>query len=176
MGELTDLEYRVLGFLKENSKRSFSEMSDELRKSGIDVTRQSVAYKVKSLCDKGIIKRFTIEIDYDRLGYELPILIFVRHAPVNIETFRRVMSVPSLKDDERVHHLFTLSGSPGFAILGRWESKEKYAEWKTKFLDKIKKDHDFPVHEFEEFLIWDFYKHMGVHEIPRYVKGITESR
>jgi Lrp/AsnC family transcriptional regulator for asnA, asnC and gidA len=58
------LDLEILKLLSRNSKISFSEISNILK-----VSNTTIHVRIKRLQKLGIIKNFTITIDYDKLGF-----------------------------------------------------------------------------------------------------------
>lgn len=71
--KVDDVDFRIIGLLQEDSRRSFSKIANEL---GIAV---GTAYnRVKGLEEKGILKGYTVIVDPVKLGYSLTALILVQ--------------------------------------------------------------------------------------------------
>jgi Lrp/AsnC family leucine-responsive transcriptional regulator len=170
---LSDTEKKVLDALVKDSSRTFAEIGKEL-----DLSRQAVAYNVLSLKNKGVIERFTVDLDYEKLGIGLPVLIFVKSRHVNVRTFKEIMEVPALKDKDSVQYLFTLSGEYAFGLMGWWKDKEEYGLWKTELIEQLINvtSSDNSLFELEEFVIWDFYKRRGRFEVPEHIKSHLTKR
>lgn len=174
MNELSDLENKILDILVHDSSKTFAEIAKELK-----VSRQAVAYNVANLKEKGIIKRFTIDLNYEMIGIELPVIVLVKMEHVNIDTFKKIMELPLLKENSRVQDVFTLSGPYAFGIFGQWKNKEEYGVWKTEFIDEAKKiraNGVISLYELDEFVIWDFYKHRGVFEVPEHIEKYIKTK
>ncbi len=171
--ELSETEQRVLRLLVEDSNRSFAEIGKKL-----GLSRQAVAYNVSSLRRKGVIKRFTVDIDYRSLGIGLPVMVFVKTRHVNIESFKRMMEIPALQERDNIKDVFTLSGGYSFGVLGWWRDKEDYGLWKTELIDELNKAvaGEKPFFELDEIVIWDFYKHRGLFEIPSHISSYLKER
>jgi len=54
------IDQKILELLKENSRMSFNEISENINK-----TEATVRRRVKKLLEEGIIKRFTVEYEID---------------------------------------------------------------------------------------------------------------
>ncbi len=61
--KIDDKTEQILKFLSENSKLSSKELS---KKTRIPLT--TIHHRIKRLREEGIIKKYTIELDYDKLG------------------------------------------------------------------------------------------------------------
>lgn len=67
--DLDDLDRKILTELLKDSRQSHRSMARNL---GVAVT--TVIHRVQKLTDDGIIKDYTVTIDYEALGYELTVL------------------------------------------------------------------------------------------------------
>ncbi|MBS7647939.1 MAG: Lrp/AsnC family transcriptional regulator [Candidatus Bathyarchaeia archaeon] len=71
--QLDDLDFKILTLLQEDSRLSYNKIADKL---GISV---GTAYnRVKSLEEKGVLKRYTILVDPNKIGYNLTALILIQ--------------------------------------------------------------------------------------------------
>jgi DNA-binding Lrp family transcriptional regulator len=167
MEVLSETENKVLAALIKDSSRTFAEIAKEL-----NLSRQAVAYNVSSLKKKGVIKRFTVDVDHGKLGIGLPIILLAKMKHLGAGDFKKIIEVPALKDSGNVEDIFTLSGEFAFGVFGWWANKEDYGIWKTELIDQFEeiKPGFFPLIELDEFVIWDHYKHRGLFEIPVHLK------
>ncbi len=168
MEGLSETEKKILNCLIRDSSKTFADIAKEL-----DLSRQAVAYNVSALRKKGVIKRFTVDIDHGRLGIGLPVLVFVKMRHADIDRFKKIVSIPALKDKNEVEEVFTLSGEYALGVFGWWRNKEEYGLWKTELISQLEeaggKGADL-LYELVEFVIWDFYKHRGVFEVPPHIR------
>lgn len=174
MEGLSETEKSVLNTLVQDSSKTFADIAKKL-----NLSRQAVAYNVSSLKKKRIIKRFTVDVDHEKLGIGLPVIVFVKMEHVNIQTFIEIMRVPALEERHNVEDVFTLSGAYSFGIFGWWKDKEEYGIWKTELIDQLKKikiNGSTSLYELDEFVIWDFYKHRGIFEIPLHIQEYLKKR
>ena len=66
--DLTDR--KIIEILKRDSKVSLSYISDS-----VNLSTPSVRERINKMKDMGIIKKYTIGIDYKTLGYDIDVLI-----------------------------------------------------------------------------------------------------
>ncbi|RIM96583.1 Lrp/AsnC family transcriptional regulator, partial [Staphylococcus shinii] len=66
--DLTDR--KILKTLKEDSKVSLNYISNE-----VNLSTPSVRERINKLRDIGVINKYTIEIDYKTLGYDIEVII-----------------------------------------------------------------------------------------------------
>jgi DNA-binding Lrp family transcriptional regulator len=70
---LDDLDMKIIMLLQDDSRLSFNKLAGKL---GVSV---GTAYnRVKALEERGIVKAYTVVLDYARLGFELTALILIQ--------------------------------------------------------------------------------------------------
>ncbi len=70
---LDDFDYRILKILSENSRLSYAEIGRT-----ISLSQSATKERVQNLLDSGIIKQFTVEVDYEKLGFPLKVVISLK--------------------------------------------------------------------------------------------------
>jgi Lrp/AsnC family leucine-responsive transcriptional regulator len=63
---LDKVDYKILDILQEDGRISFQELGER-----VGLTRQAVTRRVKKMIANGYIKRFTVDLDHERLGRKL---------------------------------------------------------------------------------------------------------
>jgi Lrp/AsnC family leucine-responsive transcriptional regulator len=107
MSEIDDLDHRILRLLREDGRRTFSEMATTI---GLSVA--AVKRRVDRLKELGVITGFTAKIDYAKLGWGIEAFTELRYAgttPVS-EIVRTATGVPE------VQAVFTIAGDPDALI------------------------------------------------------------
>ncbi len=98
MVRISDID--LIKELKANARVSFTELA---RKYG--VSEAAIRKRINKLIEKGIIKRFTIEIDMKKIGYDVEALIGIDTLP------EKLMSViDDLKEDDAIESLYASAG------------------------------------------------------------------
>ena len=72
---IDDKDKAILNVLIENSKLSYRQIAKKLGFSSVTVMN-----RIKRLEDSGIIKSYSVVLDHDKLGFDIPVLIDVRIA------------------------------------------------------------------------------------------------
>jgi len=98
MVRFTDLE--LIRALREDSSRSYVELA---RIFG--VTEAAIRKRIKRLKSEGVIKKFTIEVDIKKLGFEVHTLIGLDASPEKL-----IHVLEDLKCMDEVVSLYTSSG------------------------------------------------------------------
>jgi len=71
MSDLDDINKEILRLLCEDSRSQYSELQKRLEKMGHKLTRETVEYRVKKMIDGGVIRKFAMITDPEKLGYAI---------------------------------------------------------------------------------------------------------
>lgn len=107
--ELSETDKKLLALLKENSRRSNASLAQEL-----GLAQSTCLARIKALRRRGIIRRFTVDVDASALGKSLEALVFVRIRPGArhrmAELARNIAKAPG------VVQVFFLGGDEDFSV------------------------------------------------------------
>ncbi len=120
-------EKKLLKILEENARMSFVKIGKKL-----GVSEAAVRKRVRKLEKNGVIKKYTIEVNPKKAGYEIVALIGLDTLP---ESFIRVLEI--LKKDKEVKHLYSCTGDH-MLLAECWFEKHEELENFVKKLEKIK--------------------------------------
>jgi len=67
---IDDLDIKIIGILQENSRESYRDIATKLK-----VAEGTVYNRVNKLKEEGVIKRFMVDVDFSKVGYELTVLV-----------------------------------------------------------------------------------------------------
>ena len=98
MVRISDID--IINELRKNSRVPFLKIA---KKFG--VSEATIRKRVKKLLEKGIIKKFTIEIDYRKLGFRYFVIIGVDTSP---EGFIKILE--KMKKHENAIDIYTCAG------------------------------------------------------------------
>ncbi|MEU9891254.1 Lrp/AsnC family transcriptional regulator [Sphaerisporangium sp. NPDC051017] len=110
MPDLDDIDHRVLRLLREDGRRTFSEMATEI---GLSVA--AVKRRVDRLREIGVITGFSVQIDYAKLGWGIEAFTELRYpgtTPVG-------QIVRTAADAPEVQAVYTIAGDPDALIQVR---------------------------------------------------------
>ncbi|MDK0524312.1 Lrp/AsnC family transcriptional regulator [Streptomyces sp. ML-6] len=103
MTEIDDVDHQLLRMLKEDGRRTFSEMAPE---AGLSVA--AVKRRVDRLRESGVITGFTVQVDHSKLGWSIEAFVELTYTgttPVGeiVRTAYRTAEVQAV---------FTIAGAP----------------------------------------------------------------
>ncbi|GAA4524338.1 Lrp/AsnC family transcriptional regulator [Amycolatopsis samaneae] len=103
MTDVDDTDLRVLQLLREDGRRTYSEMAQEV---GLSVA--AVKRRVDRLRELGVITGFTVEIDHAKLGWGIEAFTEIRYVGTTgvEEIMRDAAELPE------VQTVFTIAGDP----------------------------------------------------------------
>jgi len=101
-GEIDDKDLRILEILQKNSDVTFTELGKIL-----DISPSTAYIRVKKLRKTGYIKKTIALIDYDKLGFRIKALIFIKTDPKKMEDV-----VESLKRFDKIVSIYDVTGEP----------------------------------------------------------------
>jgi len=93
-------DMKILSILQDDSRKSFVELAEEL---GLSET--AVRNRVSRLIEKGVIKRFTIQLDLDKIGKRISSIVCVR-----IGGEIGPIAASGLMDIEAITEIYTVTG------------------------------------------------------------------
>lgn len=92
------LDLKLLEVLKENSRLSFADLGRR-----ISLSPSSVRERVQKMEDSGTIKKYSIQIDNKKLGYELEAFILLKVFPGLLkDALKRIKDFPEIKEAHRI--------------------------------------------------------------------------
>lgn len=125
---VSDRENKILNLLMENSRQSFREISKKAKTSVVTVIK-----KVKEFEKEEIIKSYSANLDYEKLGYDV-------QAIINLKIARgKLFEVENkLAHLENVSNVYDTTGDFDCLVIVKFKTRREL----DKFLKKIQK-YDF---------------------------------
>ncbi len=111
---IDDTDIRILKQLKQDGRRSLTEIADSL-----NLANSTVSARFEKLKKKGVITGFRPVIDYEKLGLQLTSMISIKGDSEKIPEVAE-----QLKKDERVISFFQVTGDTDMVIITRFIDRE----------------------------------------------------
>ena len=107
MYQMDDKDFKIIALLKENSRMTTKEIAKEL-----EIPQTTIHNRIKRLAQKGIIKRFTIEIDGTKIGKGLVayILCTVSYRATKGEKINQLEVASKIKELPEVEEVSIVTG------------------------------------------------------------------
>ncbi len=130
MGSVERIDGRdeiIIDMLSKNARCSLREIARKVKMSP-----SSVRNRMERLCEAGFVKRYTVDIDYRKLGYEIQVIILVTCKPGLSQDI-----YTSLKSFEEVGKIFWTSGPANFICIVRLRDMAELSSFMTGKLEKL---------------------------------------
>ncbi len=125
MVRISNLE--LIKLLKENSRTSFVKLAEHFK-----VSETAIRKRVKKLEREGVIKKYTIEVDPRKIGFEINALIGIDTKPENY-----ISTLEELKKMQEVISMYSASGDHMILVECWFKDSEELARF-IKKLGEIK--------------------------------------
>ena len=136
---LNPKDTKILRLLKDNSRIPARKLSEE-----VDVSLPTIYSHVKNLEERGIIKNFTIGIDYKKLGKKICALL-----GLNVPTAKTQDLVKALANRKEVYEIYITNGSSNVILKVRVEDLDIL----KGFIQEISSKED--IHSYQIFIVMD---------------------
>ncbi len=111
-----ELDTKILANMRENCKQNLKELANKLA-----VHPNTLMQRVKKLEKEGVIIKYTAEIDYTKLGYDLDAMIMVK---VNKDTRTKWYVLNDLKAIKDINILYTITGNYDVMAIVKTKNRE----------------------------------------------------
>ncbi|MFX0013416.1 MAG: Lrp/AsnC family transcriptional regulator [Promethearchaeota archaeon] len=129
----------ILKLLKTNSRIPAKKLSEE-----VDVSLPTIYSRVKNLEEKGVIKNFTIGIDYKKLGKKICALL-----GLNVPTAKVQGLIKVLTHRKEVHEIYLTNGPCNVMLKVRMEDLDNL----KGFIQEISSKED--IHSYQIFIVME---------------------
>ncbi len=123
MGEIDDVDRKILGALQKDARNSFKKIGRE-----IGVSEATVFVRVKKLRDKGVLRGFKAIVDPSTIGKSLTAIMLIRAQPKSLPGM-----LDALKKLEDIYEIYDVTGQYYSIIKIRTGSTEQL----SKIIDEI---------------------------------------
>jgi len=121
--ELDQLDKKILSLLQEDGKIGYREMAKKL------ATNPSTIFnRVRSMESKNIIKKYSVILDSQQLGFDLSAIVFIRAVGTHITELEK-----KLAEMEEVMLVYDITGDYDVLVMGKFKNRDEL----NKFVKKI---------------------------------------
>ena len=117
--KIDEIDRKIIDQLRENSRLSMSELGRR-----INLSSPSVTERVRQMESFGIIKKYTLEVDYEKLGYPVQCIIEATVKNGDYQSFKKV-----IEDLHHVEFCYRLAGQACYMLKMQFESFSQAEEF-----------------------------------------------
>ncbi len=112
---IDEIDLKIIEELRRNAKLTYKELSDKL-----GVAIGTIYNRIRKLEEIGVIKRFTIDIDYEKLGCDLTALIMIQvEGPYIIEVEKELAKF------DQVMSVYDITGEFDIAVIAKFKGRKE---------------------------------------------------
>ncbi len=125
--KLDKIDLAILKILQENPKLRIRDLADKLK-----IPKSTIYYRLRQLENQGIIKKYGVILDSDKLGFEYVVIIQVRakYGPKYHDEIGKLLS-----KNPYVQGIYYVLGDIDFIVIGKFPSKTKYMEFLEQLIN-----------------------------------------
>jgi DNA-binding Lrp family transcriptional regulator len=125
--ELDKIDLAILKYLQENPKLRIRDLAKKLQ-----IPKSTIYYRLRQLENLGVIKRYGVILDSDKLGFEYIVVIQVRgkYGPKYHDEIGKFLS-----KNPYVQGVYYVLGDIDFIVIGKFPSKAKYMEFLEQLIN-----------------------------------------
>jgi len=121
--EPDNTDKRILNALTENSRLSLRQIAEKVK-----VSVATVMHRLNKLGKEGILKKYTAKIDYEKIGYDVEVMIEIRISKGRLLDVEKKIAV-----HPNVFAVYDVTGAFDAVILARFRNRRQM----DNFLKKI---------------------------------------
>jgi DNA-binding Lrp family transcriptional regulator len=116
--EIEDLDFEILRMLSDDGRKSFRELAKELEKSPVTIKNH-----VDQLEKQGIIKNYGVNLNYEKLGYD--IIAFIE---ITISKGKMLEVEKDLAHLPNIYGVYDVTGTYDAIILARFKTRNELSK------------------------------------------------
>ena len=120
---LDDIDKQILRILEEDARTPFSKIAKML-----NLSESTIHIRIKRLKENGVIKGFYVDVDPEKIGYNVMAFVLIKADPKKYENILKTIS-----GYKEVYEIFDVTGEYYALLKVRVKSREELAS----VLDKI---------------------------------------
>ena len=125
--KIDDNDLRIIEMLTKNARCSLRDIA-----AVVNLSPSSIRNRMERLVDIGVIKRYTLELDHRKLGYEVQVIVLVTSRPS--ETDRIYMRLSKYKE---ITNVLRTSSPANFICMIQVQDIPQLAQFITGELEKL---------------------------------------
>ena len=115
---MDELNLQILQILSEDGRKSYRSISEQLKKSPITIKNH-----IEEMEKTGIIKSYGVQIDYEKLDYDIIALI-----EITVSKGKMLEVEKKIANNPNVFAVYDITGTYDALILARFKTRAKLSE------------------------------------------------
>jgi len=120
-------DLRIIEMLTENARSSLRDIG-----AVVNLSPSSVRNRMERLVDIGVIKRYTLEVDHRKLGFEMQVIVLITCKPAESDRL-----FTALKSYDQIYEVLRTSGPANFICMVRVRDITELTKFITGELEKL---------------------------------------
>ena len=113
--EIDDKDKRILDILLNNSRLSYREIARMAGMSAVTVLK-----RVKALEKEGIIKEYSVRLDYEKIGYDMQVVMLMKVAKGNVRDVEKKVA-----SHKNVVAVYDITGEFDTVVIARFKTRNQ---------------------------------------------------
>jgi DNA-binding Lrp family transcriptional regulator len=120
-------DLRIIEMLTKNARISLREIA-----AVVNLSPSSIRNRMERLVNLGVIKRYTLELDHRKLGFEVQVIVLITSKPGESDSLYRTLSTYT-----EISKVLRTSGPANFICMAQVKDITKLAKFITNELEKL---------------------------------------
>ncbi len=108
-----DIDLNILGILSENSRENFNQIAKTLKKSPVTIKKH-----IEELEQQGVIKGYGIDIDFEKLGYNI-----IATIEITVSKGKMIEVETDIAENPNVFGVYDITGDYDALVFARFKTR-----------------------------------------------------
>ncbi|MCY3673807.1 MAG: Lrp/AsnC family transcriptional regulator [Paracoccaceae bacterium] len=131
MDRIDLVDRMILMELQKNSNQPLDQIAEAVGKS-----KTPVWLRMKRLAEKGVIKKFTVDVDFEKIGFEACFFVFIKTS--EHEAGWQKQFLKAIRDRPEVLEAHRLAGDIDYILKVRVENAKAYDKFYQELIKQVK--------------------------------------
>jgi len=124
---IDDTDRKIIEILSENARISLRDI-----KKSVKLSPSSIKNRMENLVNSGVIKRYTVELDHNKMGLEIQVLMLITVRPGIADSLFSMLS-----GYKQVYEILRIAGPASFILIVRTKDINELTHFITGDLEKL---------------------------------------
>jgi len=120
-------DINIIAMLRDNARSSLRDMAKV-----VNMSPSSVRNRIEKLVERGLIKRFTVDVDYRKMGFEIQVIVLITSRPGSSEEIYQALNTFT-----EIFKVYWTSGPANFVCVVRVHDMNELSKFMTGRLEKL---------------------------------------